>query len=110
MVSQGCVHHVLSIGTLHRSLIPAALRELANNLKSGCKKAITRPLVSFKGHDGKISFHRTLQEVILFEIYSVRTSADMADQINLAERVKDVRLYPIHGSYAETGHFLFQVK
>ena len=28
----------------------------------------------------------------------------MADQIILAERAKDVRLYPIHGSYVETGH------
>ena len=92
------MHHVLSIGTLHRSLIPAALGELANNLKSGCKKAITRPLVIFNGHDGKISFHRTLQEVTIFEIYSVGTSEDMADQINLAKRVKDVGLYPIHGS------------
>ena len=55
--------------------------------------AIKRPLARFNGHDGKIPFYRTLQEVILFEIYSVRTSADMADQTNLAERVKDVRLY-----------------
>ena len=41
----------------------------------------------------KYQFIEPLQEVILFEIYSMRTSADMADQTNLAERVKDVRLY-----------------
>ena len=29
----------------------------------------------------------------MFDIYSVGTSEDMADQINLAERVKVVRLY-----------------
>ena len=89
------MHHVLSNETLHSSLIPAVLRELINNLLSGFEKAITRPLASFNGHDGKISFYRTLQEVIMFEIYSVRTSADMADQINLAERVKVVRLYSL---------------
>ena len=70
--------------------------------------AIKRTLARFNGHDGKISLHRTLHEVILFKIYSVRTSADMADQMNLADRVKDEGLYPIHGSHAESGHFLFQ--